>query len=129
MVGFERVGPRSLSAGNPAVDQFGGGRIESPGPVRIAKSVPAERIAYGVGRRRGVPAAAYGLPTDVQTIVAPNLLLVRDDLDANPACVLTTTLFDRKLQLGQGNSAAKGISRDSATITVAAPLHTARRTL
>ncbi|MEV2222511.1 TAXI family TRAP transporter solute-binding subunit [Nocardia vinacea] len=70
-----------------------------------------------------IPATVYGLSADVKTIVVPNLLLVRDDLDANLACVLTRTLFDRKPQLEQANSAAKGISRDSATITAPVPLH------
>lgn len=70
-----------------------------------------------------IPATAYGLAEDVKTIVVPNLLLVRDDLDANLACVLTKTLFDRKPQLEQANSSAKGINRDTATITAPVPLH------
>ena len=70
-----------------------------------------------------IPATAYGLTEDVKTIVVPNLLLVRDDLDANLACVLTKTLFDRKPQLEQANSSAKGINRDTATITAPVPLH------
>ena len=59
------------------------------------------------------PAATYGLPGDTNTIVVPNLLLVRDDLDANLACVLTNTLFDRQPQLEQANVAAAGISLDT----------------
>ncbi|MGW4772322.1 TAXI family TRAP transporter solute-binding subunit [Nocardia sp. NPDC004278] len=70
-----------------------------------------------------IPATVYGLTADVKTIVVPNLLLVRDDLDANLACVLTRTLFDRKSQLEQANSAAKGISRATATITAPVTLH------
>ncbi|WP_433723705.1 TAXI family TRAP transporter solute-binding subunit [Nocardia sp. CA-129566] len=70
-----------------------------------------------------IPATVYGLTADVKTIVVPNLLLVREDLDANLACVLTKTLFDRKSQLEQANSAAKGISRDTATITAPVVLH------
>ncbi|WP_433621563.1 TAXI family TRAP transporter solute-binding subunit [Nocardia sp. CA-120079] len=70
-----------------------------------------------------IPGTVYGLSADVKTIVVPNLLLVREDLDANLACILTKTLFDRKTQLEQANSAAKGISRDSATITAPVPLH------
>ncbi|MEV6325450.1 TAXI family TRAP transporter solute-binding subunit [Nocardia sp. NPDC051787] len=70
-----------------------------------------------------IPAAAYGLPAEVKTIVVPNVLLVRDDLDADLACVLTRTLFDRKTQLEQANSAAKGISRDTARDTAPVPLH------
>lgn len=70
-----------------------------------------------------IPAAAYGLPAEVKTIVVPNVLLVRDDLDADLACVLTKTLFDRKTQLEQANSAAKGISRETAGDTAPVPLH------
>ena len=60
---------------------------------------------------------------DVQTIVVPNLLLVREDLDPNVACVLTKVLFDRKPQLEQANAAAKEISLDTARKTDPVPLH------
>ena len=59
----------------------------------------------------------------MKTIVVPNMLLVRDDLDANLACVLTKTLFDRKPQLEQAIAAAKGISLDTARNTDPVPLH------
>ena len=51
------------------------------------------------------------------------MLLVRDDLDANLACVLTKTLFDRKPQLEQAVGAAKGISLDTARKTDPVPLN------
>jgi uncharacterized protein len=70
-----------------------------------------------------VPAATYALAADVKTIVVPNVLLVKDDLDANVACVLTKALFDRKPQLEQANAAAKGISLDTARKTDPVPLH------
>jgi uncharacterized protein len=70
-----------------------------------------------------VPAATYGMPADVKTIVVPNLLLVKDDLDPNLACVLTKALFDRKPQLEQANAAAKGISLDTARKSEPVPLH------
>lgn len=70
-----------------------------------------------------IPAASYGLPADVPTIVVPNLLLVRDDVDANLACVLTKALFDRKPQLEQAVGAAKGISLDTARNTDPVPLN------
>ena len=70
-----------------------------------------------------IPAATYGLPDDTNTIVVPNLLLVRDDLDANVACVLTKTLFDRQPQLEQANAAAAGISLDTARQTDPVQLH------
>ena len=70
-----------------------------------------------------IPAATYRTPTDVPTIVVPNVLLVRDDLDADVACVLTKTLFQRKDQLVQANSAAKEISLDTARRTDPVQLH------
>lgn len=70
-----------------------------------------------------VPAATYQQAADVKTIVVPNFLLVRADLDPNVACVLTKTLFDRKTQLEQANAAAKEISLDAARKTTPVPLH------
>lgn len=70
-----------------------------------------------------IPADTYGLPADVKTIVVANMLLVRDDLDANLACVLTKILFERKQQLDQVVSAAKGISLDTARDTDPVPLN------
>jgi TRAP transporter TAXI family solute receptor len=70
-----------------------------------------------------IAAAAYGTPADVKTIVVPNLLLVKDDLDANLVCVLTKALFDRKPQLEQANAAAKEISLDTARKTAPVQLH------
>ncbi|HEY0002513.1 MAG TPA: TAXI family TRAP transporter solute-binding subunit, partial [Actinoplanes sp.] len=64
-----------------------------------------------------IPAATYRTPADVRTVVVPNLLLVRDDLDPDVACVLTKTLFDRKPQLEQANAAAKEITLPNARRT------------
>ncbi|MEV6300223.1 TAXI family TRAP transporter solute-binding subunit [Actinoplanes sp. NPDC051861] len=70
-----------------------------------------------------VPAAAYGTAADVKTIIVPNFLLVRDNLDANVACALTKTLFDRKAQLEQANAAAKEISTETARKTSPVTVH------
>ncbi|WP_229072930.1 TAXI family TRAP transporter solute-binding subunit [Actinoplanes sp. DH11] len=70
-----------------------------------------------------IPAATYRTPADVKTIVVPNVLLVREDLDPDVACVLTKTLFDRKTQLEQANAAAKEISLDTARATDPVPVH------
>jgi TRAP transporter TAXI family solute receptor len=70
-----------------------------------------------------LPAATYGTPADVPTIVVPNVLLVRDNLDANLACVLTRALFDRKPELEKANAAVKGITLDNARKTDPVPLH------
>jgi uncharacterized protein len=70
-----------------------------------------------------IPAATYKMAADVKTIVVPNVLLVRQDLDANVACVLTKALFERKPQLEQANAAAKEISLETARKTDPVPLH------
>ncbi len=70
-----------------------------------------------------MPADTYQTGQDVKTIVVPNLLLVTDDLDANIACVLTRTLFDRKADLAKANVAAEGIQLDQARNTDPVPLH------
>lgn len=57
-----------------------------------------------------IPANVYKTPGDVKTIVVPNLLLGREDLDADLACVLTRTLFSRRTDLEKANASAKDIS-------------------
>jgi hypothetical protein len=51
------------------------------------------------------------------------VLLVRNDLDANVACVLTKALFERKPQLELANAAAKEIKLDTARQTDPVALH------
>jgi uncharacterized protein len=73
---------------------------------------------------RGViPASTYQTPGDAPTVVVPNLLLVKDDLDGNTACVLTKALFDNKAELVKVNKAADGINLDTARQTSPVPLH------
>jgi TRAP transporter TAXI family solute receptor len=64
-----------------------------------------------------IPAATYTTAADAPTIAVPNVLLVKDDIDANTACVLTKTLFDKKTELVKANAAANGISLDTARAT------------
>ncbi|MFD0787106.1 TAXI family TRAP transporter solute-binding subunit, partial [Micromonospora azadirachtae] len=66
---------------------------------------------------------AYRTAADTPTIVVPNVLLVRTNLDANVACAITRTLFERKDALVQANQAAKGISLENARRTDPVPLH------
>jgi uncharacterized protein len=70
-----------------------------------------------------IPATTYRTPGDAKTIVVPNLLLVKEDLDADLACALTKALFDRKPQLEQANAAAKGIELENARKTDPVKLH------
>ena len=89
----------------------------------ITGVLPAMQKINPVYETGTIPAATYKTAADVKTIVVPNLLLVRADLDANVACVLTKALFDRKPQLEQANAAAKEISLDTARKTEPVALH------
>lgn len=91
--------------------------------VDISSQLPTMSEISSAYEEGVIPAATYQLPADVKTIVVPNLLLVRDDVDANLACVLTKTLFDKKPQLEQVVSAAKGISLETARDTDPVPLN------
>ncbi|GAA4697789.1 TAXI family TRAP transporter solute-binding subunit [Phytohabitans rumicis] len=91
--------------------------------IDITPLLPELQKINPVYEEGAVPAATYGTSADVKTIVVPNLLLVKDDLDANLACVLTKALFDRKTQLEQANAAAKAISLDIARKTEPVQLH------
>jgi hypothetical protein len=70
-----------------------------------------------------IPAATYGMATDVKTIVVPNVLLVREDFPAANACAITKLIYDKKADLEKVHPAAKGILRDKATQTDPVPLH------
>jgi uncharacterized protein len=89
----------------------------------ITPLLPEMKKINPVYEQSTVPAATYKTAAEVPTIVVPNLLLVRNDLDANVACVLTKALFDRKPQLEQANAAAKEISLETARKTDPVPLH------
>jgi TRAP-type uncharacterized transport system substrate-binding protein len=70
-----------------------------------------------------IPGDTYKTGAAVPTIVVPNVLLVREDLDPNIACVLTKTLFNTKDNLIKANAAAKGISLDTARKTAPVTIH------
>jgi TRAP transporter TAXI family solute receptor len=89
----------------------------------ITPVLPAMQKINPVYEAGVIPAATYRTAAEVKTIVVPNFLLVRNDLDANVACVLTRALFDRKEQLAQANAAAREINLDTARKTDPVPLH------
>jgi TRAP transporter TAXI family solute receptor len=97
-----------------------GGQVQF---LDITSVLPAMQKINPVYEVAPIPAATYKLAADVPTIVVPNLLLVKSDLDPNVACVLTKTLFERKTQLEQANAAAKEISLGNARKTDPIPLH------
>lgn len=70
-----------------------------------------------------IPAATYKTAADVKTIVVPNVLLVKDDIDANLACAITKALYDKQPELVKANAAAKGITLDVARKSAPVPLN------
>lgn len=70
-----------------------------------------------------IPAATYGQPSDVPTVVVPNLLLVREDFPAANACAITKLLFDKQAELAKVHPAAKEITKQLAPRTDPVPLH------
>ncbi|MEV6879794.1 TAXI family TRAP transporter solute-binding subunit [Amycolatopsis sp. NPDC051128] len=70
-----------------------------------------------------IPAAAYGQPADVPTVVVPNLLLVREDFPAGNACAITKLIFDKQAELAKVHPAAKEITKQLAPRTDPVPLH------
>lgn len=74
-------------------------------------------------QRGQIPAAVYGTPKAVPTVVVPNVLLVRDDLAPNVACQLTKTLFDVKPGLVAVNKAAEELDPELGRQTDPVPLH------
>ncbi|MEU0796704.1 TAXI family TRAP transporter solute-binding subunit [Amycolatopsis sp. NPDC005961] len=70
-----------------------------------------------------IPASTYAQPSDVPTVVVPNLLLVREDFPAANACAITKLLFDKQAELAKVHPAAKEITKQLAPRTDPVPLH------
>jgi TRAP transporter TAXI family solute receptor len=86
------------------------------------------RAAHGEVYAAGIiPKATYGTPSDVPTIVVPNLLVVNEQMDAVLAESLARLLFDHKADLEKVHAAAKDITTDNAPRTEPVPLHEGAR--
>lgn len=81
-----------------------GGEVDFLDVTPVLTAIQAISPAYQTGE---IPAEVYKRPQAVPTIVVPNVLLVREDLDPNLACVLTKALFERRDALAAVNPAAK----------------------
>lgn len=89
----------------------------------ITPQLEALQEVNQVYERGVIPAATYGQPADVPTVVVPNVLLVRSDFPEGNACALTELIFERKAELEAVHPAAKDITRDAAGDTDPVPLH------
>ncbi|WP_166827949.1 TAXI family TRAP transporter solute-binding subunit [Brevibacterium limosum] len=61
-----------------------------------------------------IPSDTYKGVDSVKTIVTPNVLMVRNDMDEGTACALTKLIFDKKDELVKVHAAAKEINLDTA---------------
>jgi TRAP transporter TAXI family solute receptor len=92
--------------------------------IPIAELLPALQKTYGTIYYQGaIPAAAYKQPSDVATILVPNVLLVRKDMPDDLAQKLTKVIYENKDALVQVNVAAKDITLENAAKTDPVPLH------
>jgi TRAP transporter TAXI family solute receptor len=70
-----------------------------------------------------IPAATYGQPADVPTIVVPNVLIVKKGFDPGLAEKLVKLVYDKKADLEKVNAAAEDISLSTARKTDPIPLN------
>lgn len=70
-----------------------------------------------------IPGDTYDLSEDVPTISVPNVIVVREDMEDNVACALTTLMLDEKEALVQVHPAAEAIDAETMTETGPVPLH------
>jgi TRAP transporter TAXI family solute receptor len=96
--------------------------------VDITPLLPAMKDINPVYAQGTVPAAAYGTPADVPTIVVPNLLLVRKDFPAGDACAITKLIFEKKADLEKVHVAAKELDPKVAVDTAPVELAPGART-
>jgi len=92
--------------------------------------LPTDDLLDGMRSRFGaffveqsIPASVYGLPGDVNTIGVPNILLVRPDLPADVAELITRTLFEAQEVLIEAHPEARYLDRRTAITTAPVSLH------
>jgi TRAP transporter TAXI family solute receptor len=102
-----------------------GDRVEF---IDISDLLPRMKEINPVYAEGTVPASAYRTPSDVRTIVVPNLLLVRTDMPANDACAITRLMFDKKAELEKVHPAAKELDPRVAVDTAPVELAPGART-
>jgi uncharacterized protein len=102
-----------------------GDRVEF---IDIGDLLPKMKEINPVYAEGTVPASAYRTPSDVRTIVVPNLLLVRTDMPANDACAITRLMFDKKAELEKVHPAAKELDPRVAVDTAPVELAPGART-
>lgn len=91
--------------------------------VDITPLLPALQEINPVYTEGEIPAETYGTDAATPTIVVPNVLLVRDDLDDGTACALTKLVYENVEALTAVHAAAADIDASVATEIDPIPLH------
>ena len=91
--------------------------------IDITPVLPKMKEINAVYAEGSIPAATYGLPADVKTIVVPNVLLVRDDFPAGNACGIVKLLWGNSAELAQVHPSGKEFTKDNGPVTDPIPLH------
>ncbi|WP_433266464.1 TAXI family TRAP transporter solute-binding subunit [Actinosynnema sp. CS-041913] len=91
--------------------------------IDITPLLPKLKEVNSVYDKGVIPAATYGQPADVPTVVVPNVLLVRADFPDGDACAITKLVFDKKAELEKIHPAARDIVKEKAALTDPVPLH------
>ena len=102
-----------------------GGKIRF---LPLGAYLPKLQAEYGqVYQAATIAPAVYQQPAPVVTIGVPNLLVVKDTMDADLAFTLTELLFTKQADLAQVHPEAKNYARAQATATDPVQLHPGAR--
>jgi TRAP transporter TAXI family solute receptor len=116
---------------------FFAGGLPTPGISDLLNSSPGQfsilplnellqPLTYRYGSVYGVaklPKAAYNTPTDIDTIVVGNFVVVSPDMPEQLAHDLTKVLFDYQVELSRVHPEGANYDRASAPNTDPIPLH------
>lgn len=95
--------------------------------IDITPLLPKMQEINAVYTEGAIPAATYGLASDVKTIVVPNVLLVRDDFPAGQACGITKLLWENSAELAKVHPSGKEFTKENGPKTEPIPLHPGAR--
>ena len=106
---------------------FWSGGLPSEAIVELRKKLPirliglpegtAEKLDAELYTDAGIPENIYGKEGAVNTVIASNLLVVRQDLPAEVAYRITRAMFDHKRELVKKHPQARRLNRAAATQT------------
>lgn len=91
--------------------------------IDVTPTLPKMKEINPVYAEGSIPAATYGLPSDVKTIVVPNVLLVRDDFPTGNACGIVKLLWGSADVLAKVHPAGKEFVKENGANTDPIPLH------